>query len=65
VIRICTGLAAMVFVLSAGSASAKRQPVLAFVWNGSVVSLTRVDPMSLRSSGGPSPWSAAKYARES
>jgi hypothetical protein len=53
VTRICAGLAAIVLVVSAASASAKRGPVLAFVWNGSVVSLMRVDPMSLRSTGGP------------
>jgi hypothetical protein len=54
VVRICTGLVAIALVLSAASASAKRGPVLAFVWKGGVVSLTRVDPMSLRSTDGPS-----------
>jgi hypothetical protein len=52
--RIFAGTASAVVVLGAGSAAARRPPTLAFVWNGSVVSLTRVDPMSLRPSGGPS-----------
>ncbi len=52
--RIFAGVASAVVVLGAGSAAARRPPTLAFVWNGSVVSLTRVDPMSLRPSGGPS-----------
>jgi hypothetical protein len=52
--RIFAGTASAVVVLGAGSAAARRPPTLAFVWNSSVVSLTRVDPMSLRPSGGPS-----------
>jgi hypothetical protein len=49
--RICAGAAAAAaLVLTSASASAKQGPALALVWNGSVVSLTRVDPMSLRSS---------------
>ena len=46
--RISTALVATVLVLGVSSAAAKRSPVLATVWKGSVASLVRVDPMSLR-----------------
>jgi hypothetical protein len=41
-------------LLATGPAAAKNPPLLATVWKGSVVSLTRVDPMTLRPAGGPS-----------
>jgi hypothetical protein len=53
-VRLATALVATALVLGVGSAAAKRSPVLATVWKGSVVSLTRVDPMSLRPVGGRS-----------
>src|SRR5207249_9634632 len=52
--RSLAAAVATALVLAAGSASGKRAPLLATVWKGSVVSLTRVDPMSLRPIGEPS-----------
>ena len=52
--RIGAAVAVAVLVLGTASATAKRRPLLAMVWDGSVVSLTWVDPVSVRSGGGPS-----------
>jgi len=52
--RSLAAAVATALVLAAGSVSGKRAPLLATVWKGSVVSLTRVDPMSLRPIGEPS-----------
>jgi hypothetical protein len=51
---IGAALALSTLVLGTTSAAAKRPPLLALVWKGSVVSLTRVDSMSLRPVGAPS-----------
>jgi len=53
--RFGAAVAVSVLVLGTASATAKRPSLLAMVWKGSVVSLTRVDPMSLRGVGAPSP----------
>jgi hypothetical protein len=52
--RLAVAGVAAVLVLGVAAAAAKSRPVLATVWNGNVVSLIRVDPMSLRPAGGPS-----------
>jgi hypothetical protein len=53
--RLAATVAVSVAVLGAPGAGAKPQaPLLAMVWRGSVVSLTRVDAMSLRPVGGRS-----------
>jgi hypothetical protein len=55
VTRLTAAAAVAALVLGVAAAEAKRAPVLAMVWKGNVVSLTRVDPMSLQPVGGPSP----------
>jgi hypothetical protein len=52
--RLGAAVAVSFLVLGTASATARRPPLLAMVWKGSVVSLTRVDPMSLKPTGGPS-----------
>lgn len=52
--RIAAVAALSTVLLGTGSAAAKPSPVLATVWKGTVFSLTRVDPMTLRAVGGPS-----------
>jgi hypothetical protein len=52
--RLATAAVVSVLVLGVASATAKRSPVLATVWKGSVVSLARLDPLSLRAVDGRS-----------
>jgi hypothetical protein len=46
--RLAPAAVIILLVLGVASAAAKRSPVLATAWKGSVASLVRVDPMSLR-----------------